>query len=147
MKRLLITGDRNWLNREIIRAAIEEHAPDLVIQGGAKGADTCAYDACVIMEIDCLRAPAKWTTGKFSNKKAAGPIRNGEMLKLYNPHVVLAFNDDIFHSRGTYHMIKIAVKAGIETHLYVTKGEKHARVTQEVLERIQAYRKELSQPV
>lgn len=58
--------------------------------------------------------PADWQ--KYN--KAAGPVRNGEMLKLHpDINLVLAFHDDIDSSRGTADMVARAQKADIEVWL------------------------------
>jgi hypothetical protein len=58
--------------------------------------------------LEVRKYPAKWHT----YGKAAGPIRNREMLK-ENPELVIAFHDDIKNSKGTKDMVTIAQKAGI----------------------------------
>ena len=57
--------------------------------------------------------PAEWDT--FG--KAAGPIRNGWMLKM-EPDLVLAFHNDIRQSKGTANMVSIARKKGIEVKIF-----------------------------
>lgn len=51
--------------------------------------------------------PADWTT----HGKAAGPIRNSQMLKDGQPDLVVAFLGP--NSRGTANMISQAEKAGV----------------------------------
>lgn len=53
--------------------------------------------------------PAEWE--KFG--KAAGPIRNIEMLN-ENPDLVLAFHNDLSKSKGTAHTVKTAQKRGLK---------------------------------
>lgn len=53
--------------------------------------------------------PADWTT----HGKAAGPIRNSQMLKEGLPDLVVAFLAP--DSRGTANMIAQAEKAGVKT--------------------------------
>ncbi|KKN01348.1 hypothetical protein LCGC14_1128740 [marine sediment metagenome] len=55
--------------------------------------------------------------------KAAGPIRNKQMLDEGQPHLVLAFHDNIEESTGTKDMVKQAAKRGIETLVISHKVE------------------------
>jgi hypothetical protein len=57
-----------------------------------------------------IRVSAKWE--KYG--LAAGPIRNQEMLDTYKPDLVVAFHNDIEHSKGTKDMITRAMNYGIE---------------------------------
>ena len=54
--------------------------------------------------------PADWK----ANPRAAGPIRNRQMLAA-KPDMVVAFHKDLATSRGTKDMVTIARKAGIPT--------------------------------
>lgn len=113
--KVLISGDRNWTNRELIRvwiAKLQDFGVTEIIEGGASGADTIAREEAEAAGIPVTEMKAQWN--KFH--KAAGVIRNTAMLKL-NPEMVIAFHDDIGSSHGTKHMIKIAKKAGVRTLL------------------------------
>lgn len=77
----------------------------IIIHGAARGADTLADEAAKSFGIRCLSFPADWTT----HKKAAGPIRNQQMLKEGKPHLVIA----VPGGKGTAHMCKIATEANI----------------------------------
>lgn len=81
-----------------------EFEPELVIQGGAKGADTLAMRWALNRGIDCLTVPAKWSV----HGKSAGPIRNARMIE-YNPDVIVAFPG----GTGTEDMIDKAKHANI----------------------------------
>lgn len=110
------------LKREV--GALAEHNDIEVVSGGAKGADSCADEACNALQINFHRYPAKWLT----LKKAAGPIRNSEMLKR-NPDIVLvlAFHDDLLNSKGTRDMIKKAKAKGIKVkHIKHTSSKSGA---------------------
>ena len=111
--RVLICGDRDWDDKEIIRHYIPLLI-DCVIEGGARGADTCARLVAEELGIPIIEFPAKW--GEYG--KAAGPIRNKQMLTEGKPDLVLAFHDDIENSKGTKNMMEQAKKAGIATLLY-----------------------------
>ena len=76
MKYLLVFGSREWTNKQIIEQHIKDYNPNVVIQGGAKGADLIAKEIAVQNKIECIEFPADW---KNQGKKA-GYLRNKEML-------------------------------------------------------------------
>lgn len=107
---LLVCGSRDWDDPERIAAAIDRHAPDLVVQGGASGADTLAKRYCDAVGIHCATIPALWK----HYGKAAGPKRNRAML-LVRPDRVIAF--PVEQSRGTLDMIAAAKAEGIPVEI------------------------------
>ena len=60
-----------------------------------------------------LAYPADWN--KYH--KAAGPIRNQQMLTEGKPTLVLAFHDNITASKGTRDMVKRSLKGGLPVYL------------------------------
>jgi hypothetical protein len=113
MMRLLVCGDRNWSSVESILTQIRSYQPSVVIEGEAKGADTIAREVANHLGIPVLSFPADWK--KYG--RAAGPIRNAQMLKEGRPDFVLAFHDNIETSKGTKNMVMLAKKAGIPTRV------------------------------
>lgn len=115
--KILVCGDRNWSNKESIQKILEKCKDKctLLIHGDARGADRLAGEIGIELRLIVLAVPAKWD--KY--KKAAGLIRNQEMLDM-KPDLVIAFHSDIENSKGTKHMISIAKKAGIKV-LLITK--------------------------
>ena len=109
--RVLVCGSRDWNNKEIIRREFLRLKPDVLIEGEAKGADRQSREVAEeIGGIDVHPHRAKWE--EYGN--AAGPIRNQEMLDQEQPiDLVLAFHDDLTHSRGTKDMVKRAMMANI----------------------------------
>ena len=110
--RVLICGDRNYSNREAIRAVLG-HLKSLgfktIIEGGAKGADTIAREEADKLGMKVRTFKAKWDP--FGH--AAGPIRNREMLDKGKPNLVIGFHDNIIESKGTKNMITQAAERGI----------------------------------
>jgi hypothetical protein len=106
--RLLVTGDRNWKDERIIQNVLEMLKiikPDMVvIHGGANGADSIAGDIAESLGIKTLEFRADWN--KYG--RAAGPIRNQQMLDEGKPTAVMAFHKDLRSSRGTLDMCKRA---------------------------------------
>ena len=60
-----------------------------------------------------LAFPADWD--KYH--KAAGHIRNQQMLTEGKPTLVLAFHHDLARSKGTKDMVRRALKAGLAVYL------------------------------
>lgn len=79
------------------------------ISGKAKGADSLGEKYAKEWGAKVLEFPADWD--KYG--KRAGPIRNQQMLDEGKPDLVVAFPTK--NSKGTYHMIRIAKEAGVET--------------------------------
>lgn len=85
---------------------------ELQPEGEARGADRLAAEAARRLGIPShriLRFPAKW--GKYG--KAAGPIRNQQMLDEGKPTLVLAYHNDLENSKGTKDMVSRAEAAGV----------------------------------
>lgn len=108
--RVLVCGSRDWTDYEAIRREIMTlpASLNLVIHGNAVGADRAAGRAASLSGIEVASYPADWK--KYG--RAAGPIRNQQMLDEGRPDLVLAFWKN--KSRGTEDMIRRARKAGIE---------------------------------
>lgn len=111
MIRILICGDRNWGDGEMIEEALKRlpKPPDVVINGGARGADSLARLKAEALGIPVLTYYAQWQT----YGRAAGPIRNKQMLDQGKPTHVWAFHDDIEHSKGTKDMVTRAREARV----------------------------------
>jgi len=112
--RLLICGDRNWSDGSAIREIIARFQPDVVIKVEARGADTLARLSAESAGIEVLRFPADWTT----YGKAAGPIRNSQMLREGKPDVIVGFHYNVNESKGTRDMLIRAKKSGKATFIF-----------------------------
>lgn len=114
--KILICGDRDWNDYWAIYDVISKlDRNSLIIYGAARGADTMAGTIATKLGFDVVPFKAKWNL----YGKAAGPIRNREMLD-ENPDLVIAFHNDIENSKGTKDCIKEAEKRGIEVKLVST---------------------------
>lgn len=113
--RVLITGDRKWDDPEPIEAMVDGLDPerDLVIEGECVGADLLGKEVALSWCISVEGYPAKWD----EYGKAAGVIRNQQMLDEGKPDVVWAFHDDLKNSKGTKDMVKRALKARLPVYL------------------------------
>lgn len=90
------------------------HLPEgfVLIQGGAKGADSLADQWSHLYGVASLEFKADWKT----HGKAAGPIRNQQMLDQGSPDLVIAFPG----GRGTADMVQRSKAAGIEVREIVS---------------------------
>jgi hypothetical protein len=109
MRKVLVTGSREYLDSEAMEKAFDEHIPEekvLLIHGQCRGADMTADKIARARNWWVATCPADWTQGK-----RAGMRRNEKMLRMFEPDLVIAFPS--VDSVGTYHMIMLAEKAGI----------------------------------
>lgn len=110
--RVLICGDRNWDNIEAVDSVISILPSNaVVIHGACRGADSIAGEVAELYNLKVEEYPADWD----EYGRAAGPIRNRQMLKEGKPDVVIAFHEDLSKSKGTKDMVNAAKKAGIPT--------------------------------
>lgn len=116
--RVLICGDRDWTDEETIEKYIETLAPrSMVIHGAYRGADLIA--GRLADKHGHLVIPFRGKWGKYG--RAAGSIRNTEMLDRGDPDLVIAFHDDIEESKGTKDMIEQASERGIPYKIIPSK--------------------------
>lgn len=108
--RHLICGDRGWVEAwPIMKYLVGLPLDSVIIHGAARGADSIAGTLALALGMEVLEYPAQWEV----LGKAAGPIRNRQMLTEGKPDVVVFFHKDITSSKGTKDMVKAATKAGI----------------------------------
>src|SRR5580765_1502660 len=114
--RVLVCGSRKWTDYDKVYRVLKAMAPKvkLVIQGGAKGADTHGKLAATALRLPWVQFDADWET----YGKAAGPIRNQKMLDDAKPTLVLAFHDDCSLGTGTRDMVSRALKAKIPVRIF-----------------------------
>lgn len=114
--RALFCGDRNWDDAfpiGVLIRGLRAAGKTIIIEGEARGADSLARRSAERQVVDYEPYPAKWE----EHGKAAGPIRNQQMLDEGKPNVVFAFHDDIRSSKGTLDMCRRAFKAGIPVYI------------------------------
>ena len=88
-----------------IEKVLEGHDDNVIIQGGAPGADEWAVDWAIINNVKYVTFYADWK--KY--KRAAGPIRNQQIIDEGVPDLLLAFPGN----KGTADMIRRARAANI----------------------------------
>src|SRR5690348_16842040 len=110
MKRVLVCGGRDYVDRDALYAALDrlhsEHRFTILIAGGARGADTLAAQWAEDRGIPTEVYMADWQ----GQGRKAGPIRNQRMLDDGHPDLVVAFPG----GKGTAGMMALSRKAGIE---------------------------------
>ena len=108
--RVLVCGGREYDDWSTICWALDPYSgnkpPATIIQGGAKGADFLAKVWAKYMGVSWEEYPADWK----KHGKAAGGIRNQQMLDEGKPDLVIAFPG----GTGTADMVHRARKANIE---------------------------------
>lgn len=122
-KRIIIAGSRNFNNYALLKEKVSElidHTDDnVIISGGAKGADTLGEKFAYESDMKLVKMPANWE--KFG--KSAGYIRNEQMAVYASKKngKLIAFWDG--ESKGTVHMIKLARKYNLEVEVIFYKEE------------------------
>lgn len=107
---ILVTGGRYFADERLLRDTLDTlhtfNGVTELIHGHCSGADTLADKwATELDTIHIVRCPADWK--RYG--RAAGPIRNREMLEL-RPDLVIAFPG----GKGTADMVRQSRLAGIE---------------------------------
>src|SRR3989304_4633353 len=112
-QRVLVCGDRNWTDLNLVRNVIkkmhERESIEVIIEGECRGADKFGRIVAEELGIPVLPFPANWA----KEGKAAGHIRNQKMIDEGRPTLILAFHPSIDQSRGTADMLKRAANAEI----------------------------------
>jgi hypothetical protein len=94
---------------EGLKLVIEQFKPSMVIHGAAKGADSIGGNVARALDVPVREFPAQWDT----HGKAAGHIRNQQMLDEGKPQMVVAVYPVEGITRGTQDMVTRAQKAKI----------------------------------
>lgn len=114
---LLVFGSRTWTDQAAVTYAITSFRPDLVVHGGARGADTCAGIAARLELIPVEVFPADWQR----LGRRAGFVRNAQMadfLKGFRSVGGIVAGHGFRsngESPGTDMMARILIAAGIPT--------------------------------
>jgi predicted polyphosphate/ATP-dependent NAD kinase len=106
--RILVCGGRDYGNfdhvKQMLDGLLQQHKEFIIIEGGAKGADTLARTWAQNRNVIVETYVANWQ----QDGKAAGPIRNELMLST-GIDLVVAFPG----GRGTNHMVSIAQRDSV----------------------------------
>jgi len=112
--RILVCGGRDFYDYRLLHNTLEHYCNRekesgrrlIIINGDAHGADKLSSAFADIHLCTLIKYPASWE----KHGKAAGPIRNKQMLEEGEPDIVIAFPG----GKGTANMIKLAKDAGVE---------------------------------
>lgn len=116
--RIMVTGSREWRDIVAIGDALDRVANNsdddrhTLLHGCASGADAIARSLAFAKDWDILDFWPDYARHDFAK---ANKLRNLEMVASY-PDIVLAF--PMPGSRGTWHAVDAAKKAGIKVNLY-----------------------------
>lgn len=105
-RRVLVCGSRNYNDEHRVFTELDAISPSLIIEGGADGAYALAVLWAEARSCELASFPADWA----KHGRAAGPIRNQQMIDEGKPDLVLAFPG----GPGTADMVRRAKAAGIE---------------------------------
>jgi hypothetical protein len=130
-----VTGDREWKDRDYVFNVLDDirslYGVQRVREGCARGVDRIVGWPCPSVKLTKKQPepPAGWASSRGipvdhfpadwdRYQRAAGPIRNEQMLKggdpVVYPDMVVAFHPTFQTSKGTKDMVERARKAGIE---------------------------------
>ena len=104
--KVLVCGGRNFTDQATVDRMLDAlpFVPTMVIEGGARRADTCGRSWAATRGIHYAEVPALWRT--YHNQ--AGPLRNSAMLEL-KPDYCVAFPG----GSGTADMVRRCRAAGV----------------------------------
>lgn len=109
--KIIVCGGRDFIDYGKLSHhldALHENRPiELLVHGGARGADFLAWMWAEIRGVKAQAVKADWT----AHGKKAGFLRNLKMIEDHSPEMVVAFRG----GKGTAHMVEIAKRAGINT--------------------------------
>lgn len=104
-----VIGSRSFSNYELLASSLNNYVykGDVIVSGGAKGADSLAERFAKENSIEFVVYPANWE--KFG--KSAGFKRNVDIVN--SSDIIIAFWDG--KSKGTMHSIELAKKMNKKT--------------------------------
>lgn len=111
IKIVIVTGSRSWTSMARIRmlkAVLDDLNPDIIVHGGALGADSIAHTWCK----NNGKKSFVYFPDYDTHKKGAPLKRNILMLEDYPEATVVAC--PLPESRGTYHTMNGAEDRGME---------------------------------
>lgn len=124
--RVIIAGSRSITNIEHVVRAVHKSGFNIteVVEGGARGVDTLAFDYAHANNIPVKVFPANWN--KYG--RSAGMMRNAEMADY--AEALIAIWDG--KSRGTRHMIDVADKRQMPRRVFLVKKGQPAFTMEEL---------------
>lgn len=113
--KLLVCGPRDMHTNhyQLVKESLTTFGATEIIHGGASGADMMADFAAKELNMPVTVFNANWNI----HGKAAGPIRNQQMLDEGKPGAVLAFQPKTGLTKGTGDMVRRSKQAGLIVYL------------------------------
>lgn len=108
--KIAVIGSRTFVDYDLLKRALKPHSIDLIVSGGAKGADSLAERYAKDHNIETLIFKPDWEV----YGKRAGYMRNIDIVDSCD--LVIAFWDK--QSKGTKHSIDYAKKINREVIIY-----------------------------
>lgn len=119
--RVLVCGSRHWTARSVIVTWLSKlPKKTTIIHGGCRGADAIAGEVAAELGFSVAVFPADWKT----HGKAAGPIRNEQMIVEACPQRVIAFTEALIRDQrptGTSDCVMRALSHGIPVTIVPAK--------------------------
>ncbi len=128
MKVVVVTGSRDWADAEAVfmRLSREPGGTHFIDGGCETGVDLMVRDYC---QQSGRMNSTMWAPWRAFQRKA-GPIRNGWMLKVYKPDLVIAF--PLPQSRGTVDCMDQAKELKIPVDVIESKIARVSRIKEVV---------------
>ncbi len=119
--RVLVCGSRHWTDRATVKEWLAKlPRRSVIIHGGCRGADVIAGEVAVELGFGVAVFPADWKL----HGKAAGPIRNEQMIVDAVPQRVFAFTEALMRNQrptGTSDCVMRALSHGIPVTIVPAK--------------------------
>ena len=130
--KVAVIGSRTFNDQALLYSALEKiDSPELIVSGGAKGADQLAEQYAREKNI-----PIKVFLPDYAKYGRAAPtIRNKSIVQ--EADIVIAFWDG--HSRGTQHSLKIAKEQNKEIRIVKFEEQKITNTKDEREEHVPVY--------
>ena len=115
--KIIVAGGRDFTDYQLLKDKLKALIRELetndieIVSGCARGADTWGSVFAKLHGHNVTEFPADWN----KHGKKAGYLRNKEMAEYAD--ILVAFWDG--ESKGTKHMIDLALKHKLETHIFI----------------------------
>lgn len=125
--KVLITGSREYDNRDYLHEVLDEVCPSELVFGDCPtGADLFALEWAIENEVPYVRREADWRIyGRY-----AGPHRNIQMVDFDKPEICLAFFQEGASNRGTRNCSRYAKSKGVTVRYFGNHCNEYVRPVQ-----------------